>query len=169
MVAMILQLEQISKSFGGRVLFQGVNIRLEEYDHLALVGPNGAGKTTLLRIISGEEDADEGRVVLAKDAHIGYLEQEAIEMGENPVFEEVLSSQSEITYNFSQIMDKEAKIVSVFRYRNIYPKAIAAVAKGAIDVKRIVTHEFDLDHIQEAYDEAVNNKTDLVKSVIKIK
>ena len=80
-----------------------------------------------------------------------------------------LSSQSEITYNFSQIMDKEAKIVSVFRYRNIYPKAIAAVAKGAIDVKRIVTHEFDLDHIQEAYDEAVNNKTDLVKAVIKIK
>ena len=80
-----------------------------------------------------------------------------------------LSPQSEITYNFSQIMDKEAKIVSVFRYRNIYPKAIAAVAKGAIDVKKIVTHEFDLDHIQEAYDEAVNNKTDLVKAVIKIK
>ena len=80
-----------------------------------------------------------------------------------------LSSQSEITYNFSQIMDKEAKIVSVFRYRNIYPKAIAAVAKGAIDVKKIVTHEFDLDHIQEAYDETVNNKTDLVKAVIKIK
>lgn len=80
-----------------------------------------------------------------------------------------LSAQSEITYNFSQIMDKEAKIVSVFRYRNIYPKAIAAVAKGAIDVKQIVTHEFDLDHIQEAYDEAVHNKTDLVKAVIKIK
>ena len=80
-----------------------------------------------------------------------------------------LSAQSEITYNFSQIMDKEAKIVSVFRYRNIYPKAIAAVAKGAIDVKQIVTHEFDLDHIQEAYDEAVHNNTDLVKAVIKIK
>jgi len=74
MGVMILQLEQISKSFGGRVLFAGVNLRLEEYDHLALVGPNGAGKTTLLRIISGEEDADEGRVVLAKDARIGYLE-----------------------------------------------------------------------------------------------
>lgn len=80
-----------------------------------------------------------------------------------------LSAQSEITYNFSQIMDKEAKIVSVFRYRNIYPKAIAAVAKGAINVAQIVTHEFDLDHIQEAYNEAVNNKTDLVKAVIKIK
>ena len=93
---MILQLEQLSKSFGGRTLFAGATLRLEAYDHLALVGPNGAGKTTLLRIISGEEDADSGRVVLAKDARIGYLEQEAIEMGENPVFEEVLSSQTEI-------------------------------------------------------------------------
>ena len=96
MGVMILQLEQVSKSFGGRVLFAGVNLRLEEYDHLALVGPNGAGKTTLLRIISGEESADEGRVVLAKEARIGYLEQEAIEMGDNPVFEEVLSAQTEI-------------------------------------------------------------------------
>ena len=93
---MILQLEHLSKSFGGRVLFADATLRLEEYDRLALVGPNGAGKTTLLRIISGEEDADSGRVVLAKDARIGYLEQEAIEMGENPVFEEVLSSQVEI-------------------------------------------------------------------------
>ena len=93
---MILQLEQISKSFGGRTLFDGVNLRLEAYDHLALVGPNGAGKTTLLRIITGQEDADSGRIVLAKDARIGYLEQEAIEMGDNPVFEEVLSSQVEI-------------------------------------------------------------------------
>ena len=93
---MILQLEQISKSYGGRVLFSGVNVRLEEYDRLALVGPNGAGKTTLLRVISGEEGADEGRVALAKGASIGYLEQEAIEMGDNPVFEEVLSAQTEI-------------------------------------------------------------------------
>ena len=80
-----------------------------------------------------------------------------------------ISAQEEINYNFAQIMDKEATIKSVFRYRNIYPKAIAAVASGAINVNNIVTHEFDLAHIQEAFEEAVNNKTDLVKAVIKIK
>lgn len=80
-----------------------------------------------------------------------------------------ISAKEEITYNFAQIMDKEATIKSVFRYRNIYPKAIAAVSSGAINVKGIVTHEFDLEHMQEAYDEAVNNKTDLVKAVIKVK
>ena len=80
-----------------------------------------------------------------------------------------ISPQREISYDFAQIMDKEATIKSVFRYKNIYPKAISAVSSGAIDVKSIVTHEFDLEHIQDAYEEAVNNKTDLVKAVVKVK
>lgn len=80
-----------------------------------------------------------------------------------------ISAQEEINFNFAQIMDKEATIKSVFRYRNIFPKAIAAVAGGAIPVGKIVTHEFDLAHIEQAYDEAVSNKTDLVKAVIRIK
>lgn len=109
---MILQLEQISKSFGGRVLFANVSLRLEEFDHLALVGPNGAGKTTLLKIISGEEDADSGRVALAKDARIGYLEQEAIEMGENPIFEEVLSAQTEIVEAEKRLKQLESNLGS---------------------------------------------------------
>ncbi len=93
---MILQTEHISKSYGGRQLFHDVTFRLEEYDRLALVGPNGAGKTTLLNIISGQDDPDEGRILFAKGARVGYLEQEAIEMGENPIFEEVMSSQVEV-------------------------------------------------------------------------
>ena len=93
---MILQTEHLSKAYGGRQLFKDVTFKLEEYDRLALVGPNGAGKTTLLNIISGEDDPDEGRILFAKGARVGYLEQEAIEMGEQPVFEEVISSQIEI-------------------------------------------------------------------------
>ena len=76
---MIMQLEHITKSFGGRTLFEDVTFRLEEYERLALVGPNGAGKTTLLNVVSGQEDPDEGRVLFAKGARGGYLEQEAIE------------------------------------------------------------------------------------------
>lgn len=80
-----------------------------------------------------------------------------------------ISTKSEITFNFAQIMDKEATIKSVFRYRNIFPKAIAAVAKGAIDVKPMITHEFDFDHVQEAYQEALNNKTDALKVMMKVR
>ncbi|QKF07888.1 ABC-F family ATP-binding cassette domain-containing protein [Berryella wangjianweii] len=107
---MIMQLERIAKSFGGRVLFQNVNLRLEAYDRLALVGPNGAGKTTLLRIVSGQEDADEGKVVLAKGAQLGYLEQEAIEMADRPLFEEVMSSQVEILEAERRLARLEAEL-----------------------------------------------------------
>ena len=93
---MIMQIEHVSKSFGGRVLFSDVNFRLEAHDRLALVGPNGAGKTTLLNIITGHEDADEGQIVFARGAVAGYLEQEAIEMDDRSIFEEVISSQSEV-------------------------------------------------------------------------
>ena len=92
----ILQLEHVSKSFGGRVLYADVNLHLEDNDRLALVGPNGAGKTTLLNCVSGEDAFDEGRVIVAKGAQIGYLKQEAIEMGEAPIFDEVLASQREV-------------------------------------------------------------------------
>ncbi len=107
---MILQLEHITKSFGSRVLFRDVSFRLEEYDRLALVGPNGAGKTTMLNIITGKEDADEGRIVLAKGAKIGYLEQEAIEMGERTIFEEVLSAQTEVLSQEKRMRELEQSL-----------------------------------------------------------
>ena len=76
---------------------------------------------------------------------------------------------AKFVHRCTHVLDKEATIKSVFRYRNIYPRAIAAVAKGAIDVKPLVTHEFDFDHIQDAYQEALNNKTDALKVVVKVK
>ena len=91
-----MQVSHLTKSFGGRTLFSDVTFKLEDHDRLSLVGPNGAGKTTMLRIITGQEDADDGEVFFARGTRVGYLEQEAIEMGENPVFEEVLSSQVEV-------------------------------------------------------------------------
>lgn len=79
-----------------------------------------------------------------------------------------LSAEPEITFNFGQIMAKEAKIESVFRYRNIYPKAIAAISSGMFDVGSIVTHEFDFDNIQQAFECAINDKENVVKAVIKL-
>ncbi len=107
---MIMQLEHIAKSFGGRQLFHDVTFRLEEYERLALVGPNGAGKTTMLNIISGQEDADEGRVLFAKGARVGYLEQEAIEMADQPIFEEVMSSQVEVLEAERRLHKLEAEL-----------------------------------------------------------
>lgn len=73
-----------------------------------------------------------------------------------------------IEFNFAKIMAKEAEIQSVFRYRNIYPMAIKAIAKGIIDVSGIVTHEFSFEDTKKAFDFVINNKNDVVKAVIKI-
>ena len=78
-----------------------------------------------------------------------------------------LSANPEITFNFGQIMAKEAKIESVFRYRNLYKKAIAAAANG-LNIGKIATHEFDFENIQEAYETAINDKENVVKAVIKL-
>ena len=104
---MILQLEHVTKSFGGRTLFANATLRLKANDRLALVGPNGAGKTTMLNIIAGEDDPDSGNIVLSHGAHIGYLKQEAIEMENRPVIEEVLSSQQDVLQAEKHLRDLE--------------------------------------------------------------
>lgn len=73
-----------------------------------------------------------------------------------------------IDYNFSEIMAKEVTIKSVFRYRNLYPVAIAAIADGTIDIKDIVTHEFDFENSKLAFDTVVKDKQNVVKAVIKL-
>lgn len=74
----------------------------------------------------------------------------------------------EVSYSFRNIYLKEAEIKSVFRYRNTYPLALQAVASGRIDVKSIVTDEFDFEDTQKAFDCAIDNKTKCLKTVIHI-
>ncbi len=94
---MIISLDKVTKSHGDRVLFAEASLRVNARGRLALVGPNGAGKTTLLEIISGDQTPDTGSVTLAKDAVIGYLRQEAIEMAGRSVLEEALTAAEHVT------------------------------------------------------------------------
>lgn len=109
---MLLQLENIEKTFPGKTLFTNINLFLQKGDRMALVGANGTGKTTLLNIISGEDTADKGNVVLAKDVNLGYLTQEAIEMDDRSIFDEVISAQKHILNLEKQIKDLEIKLAN---------------------------------------------------------
>lgn len=154
---------------GTTIIADLVDARLEKAKELGADYVINSGQTDVLEEIEKITGGRGGDVVFETAGSPVTIAQTAFAVRRGGTITLVgLSSQEEINYNFAQIMDKEAQIKTVFRYRNIYPKAIAAVASGAIDVKSIVTHRFDLDHIQEAFDEAVNNKTDLVKAVIKI-
>lgn len=78
------------------------------------------------------------------------------------------SGSGEMTLPTSLATDKELTFKTVFRYRHIYPLAIEAVADGRVNLKDLATHFYDLDDVQKAMDESVNNKAEVVKSVVKI-
>lgn len=78
------------------------------------------------------------------------------------------SASGEMTLPIGMALDKELNFKTVFRYRNIYPTAINAVATGKINIKGIVTDYFELDEIQNALMTCVENKADIVKGVVKV-
>jgi ATP-binding cassette subfamily F protein uup len=71
----IVSLENVSKNYGFRPLFENVTLGLEERDKIGIIGANGSGKTTLLRIIAGQELPDTGRVTRAKGKSLAFLSQ----------------------------------------------------------------------------------------------
>ena len=79
-----LSVENISKAFGEKVLFEGLNFGLNYGDKVALVANNGSGKTSMLKIIAGKDVPGTGKVTVRNGIRIGYLEQE-------PVFNEKLT------------------------------------------------------------------------------
>ncbi|MBN2039910.1 MAG: ABC-F family ATP-binding cassette domain-containing protein [Spirochaetes bacterium] len=72
----MISIENISKSYGERVLLDNVNFRINQKERVGLVGRNGHGKTTLFRIITGEEHADSGSVIIPKHYKLGYVKQQ---------------------------------------------------------------------------------------------
>ena len=109
---MILLADKVSKSFGGRTLYEGATLQLNAGQRWALVGPNGAGKTTLLKIVMGTETPDEGTVSFQKGTTVGYLEQEAKLAGHDTALEEVMASATEIRSLGSRISELEAQIAN---------------------------------------------------------
>ena len=75
-MAIDLQIENISKSFGDLVLFNDISFTIEERQRIGLIACNGKGKSTLLKVIAGEEPHEGGKITLRNDIRIGYLEQE---------------------------------------------------------------------------------------------
>ena len=78
-MASYLQVENVSKSYGPKVLFQNINLNINEGDKIALIAPNGTGKTSLLRILAGVESSDgDGKVKFLKDIKIAFLAQDNV-------------------------------------------------------------------------------------------
>jgi ATP-binding cassette, subfamily F, member 3 len=83
----MLTVAGLSKSFGGRELFDDVSLTLQSGERVAIVGPNGAGKSTLLKIILGREEPDSGEVTFIRGTRVGYLPQESEPAGNESVLD----------------------------------------------------------------------------------
>ncbi|MBQ8696031.1 MAG: ABC-F family ATP-binding cassette domain-containing protein [Bacteroidaceae bacterium] len=94
-MAIDLQIENISKSFGDLVLFSDISFTIEERQRIGLIACNGKGKSTLLKVIAGEEPHEGGKITMRNDIRIGYLEQEPDFEGDLTVIEACLRRNSE--------------------------------------------------------------------------
>src|SRR3954454_12482990 len=72
----MITLEKLTKRFGPKILFENVSMRFDPGKRYALVGANGAGKSTLLKVVSGEQDSDQGSVEIPKRLKVGVLKQD---------------------------------------------------------------------------------------------
>ena len=90
----MISFDNVSKSYGSKVLFENVTFNINKGERIGLVGRNGNGKTTLMRIITGEEEADSGKVSIPKNYKIGFLKQH-IKFSKSTVIEEAMLGLSE--------------------------------------------------------------------------
>ena len=97
-MASYLQIENISKSYGPKVLFEHIGFNINEGDKIALIAPNGTGKSTLLRILAGNDKSDSGeKITFLKHIRIAFLEQEFAHDPEKDIFTQVMDSSKQFT------------------------------------------------------------------------
>ncbi|MFW7379353.1 MAG: ABC-F family ATP-binding cassette domain-containing protein [Oligoflexus sp.] len=92
----MIQIQELTKRFGDKVLFDLINYQFPTGERIALVGANGAGKTTLLNIICHLEEADSGQIIIPQNVSLGYLPQEPNPKPEPTVLQECLAGAKEL-------------------------------------------------------------------------
>ena len=109
---MVLACQNIDKAYNDNVILKNINFHIEERERVAVVGANGAGKTTLLRIITGNEEADSGNIIIAKDKELGYLTQNVSYESDLTIYEAMREARKHIFELEKRIRDLEVAMKS---------------------------------------------------------
>ena len=121
-MASYLQIENISKSYGPKVLFEKIGFNINEGDKIALIAPNGTGKTSLMRILAGKDKSDSGgKIMFLKDIKIAFLEQEYDFDPEKSIFDQIMASSVEFTGSLDQehLWEYEHRVVKFLTNFNL--------------------------------------------------
>ncbi len=120
----VINVEHISKLYGDKMILEDLSCSVDEGDKIGIIGINGTGKSTLLRIIAGEEEADEGKIIFSNGMTIGW-------MGQNPEFDEeiglisiskvgkyILATKAKQDYFFTIFDSEHTKLIDICRKGN---------------------------------------------------
>jgi ATP-binding cassette subfamily F protein 3 len=107
----MIRIENVSKSNSNRILYIEASAALNRGEKIGLVGPNGAGKTTLFRMITGEEQPDEGQISTEKGVTVGYFDQDVGEMSGRSAVEEVMAGAGPVSEIAAELHALEAAMV----------------------------------------------------------
>ena len=139
-----LQIENISKSYGPKILFENIGFNINEGDKIALIAPNGTGKTSLLRILARADKSDSGgKITFLKNIRIAFLEQEYDFDPEKDIFSQIMTHSSGLTSGMDQdgIWQYELRVkqfLSSFRLPD-FSKKMKELSGG--EIKRVALSE----------------------------
>ena len=139
-MASYLQIENISKSYGPKVLFEKIGFNINEGDKIALIAPNGTGKTSLMRILAGKDKSDSGgKIMFLKDIKIAFLEQEYDFDPEMSIFDQIMASSTEFTRDLDQehLWEYEHRVVKFLTSFNLTDPAQKMKELSGGEVKRV--------------------------------
>ncbi|MBR5735403.1 MAG: ABC-F family ATP-binding cassette domain-containing protein [Bacteroidales bacterium] len=142
-MASYLQIENISKSYGPKVLFDRIGFNVNEGDKIALIAPNGTGKTSLMRILAGKDKSDSGgQIKFLKDIRIAFLEQEYDYDPDATLLEQILSGSGRFTEGLDEAghFEYERRIVRLLTELSLRPEQKMKELSGG-EIKRVAIAE----------------------------
>ena len=138
-MASYLQIENISKSYGPKVLFDHIGFNVNEGDKIALIAPNGTGKTSLMRILAGKDKSDSGgKITFLQEIRIAFLEQDYEYEPEATLLEQVLSGSTPFLEHLDDMgrFEYEHRIVRILTEFGLRPDQQMKELSGG-EVKRV--------------------------------
>lgn len=135
----MITVSNLSKSYGGQVLYTGGNFFIGEGEKVGLVGPNGAGKTSLFRLITGEERPESGQIAYSNSMRMAYFSQSVGEMKGRSVLEEVINGNPRLGF----LKDEIGKIEKLLESGDYSEEILEKMGDYQIEFEKIGGYEIE--------------------------
>ncbi|MCP3742494.1 ABC-F family ATP-binding cassette domain-containing protein [Rossellomorea sp. BNER] len=143
----LLQVNQITKSFGAEVILSNIKLEIQTRDRIALVGRNGAGKSTLLKIISGQMSYDSGEITKPKDVTMGYLAQNTGLESDRTIWDEMLLVFETLLQQETKLRELEQQMADPNVYENaeVYQRILKEYDELQVRFKNSGGYQYEAD------------------------